>query len=100
MRRQESQACRALVKSTVPAHIRQCACLLPKAVTDPRTPVIVGAAQVTPTGGAEGPIALAAPGASLRLAAKDSGAGERLLRRTDSVRHVATVCWPYSDEAG
>ena len=66
-------------------------------MTDPRTPVIVGAAQVTPTGGAEGPIALAVQ--ALRLAAKDSGAGERLLRRTDSVRHVATVCWPYSDEA-
>jgi len=65
---------------------------------DPRTPVIVGAAQLTPTEGAPaGPIALAVQ--ALRLAADDSGAGDRLLRRADAVGHVATICWPYSDEA-
>lgn len=65
---------------------------------DPRTPVIVGAAQLAPPDGApDGPIALAVE--ALRLAAQDSGAGERLLRRADSVGHVATVCWPYTDEA-
>jgi acetyl-CoA C-acetyltransferase len=65
---------------------------------EPRTPVIVGAAQLAPPeGAAEGPIALAAE--ALRLAAEDSGAGERLLTRADAVGHVATVCWPYTDEA-
>ena len=64
---------------------------------DPRTPVIVGAGQVNGGGGSDGPIALAVR--ALRLAAEDSGAGERLLRRADSCRHVASVCWPYTDEA-
>jgi acetyl-CoA C-acetyltransferase len=65
---------------------------------DPRTPVIVGAAQLAPSGGAaEGPIALAVQ--ALRLAAQDSGAGERLLSRADAVGHVATLSWPYGDEA-
>jgi acetyl-CoA C-acetyltransferase len=66
--------------------------------TDPRTPVIVGAAQVAPPdGAAEGPISLAAR--ALRLAADDSGVGESLLRKADAAGHVATLCWPYSDEA-
>jgi acetyl-CoA C-acetyltransferase len=64
---------------------------------DPRTPVIVGAAQVTRDGGADGPIALAVE--ALRLAAQDSGAAESLLKRADSCRHVATLSWPYTDEA-
>ncbi len=65
---------------------------------DPRTPVIVGAAQLAPhEGGGAGPIALAAE--ALRLAAIDSGAGEALFRRADAVGHVATICWPYTDEA-
>jgi acetyl-CoA C-acetyltransferase len=65
---------------------------------DPRTPVIVGAGQVSGDG-ADGPIALAVR--ALRLAADDAGpsAGERLIRRADSCRHVATICWPYTDEA-
>jgi acetyl-CoA C-acetyltransferase len=65
---------------------------------DPRAPVIVGAAQLAPPdGAAEGPIALAVR--ALRMAADDSGAGERLLARADAVGHVATICWPYGDEA-
>jgi acetyl-CoA C-acetyltransferase len=66
---------------------------------DPRTPVIVGAAQLAPVEGAvEGPIALAVQ--ALRLAAQDSGAGDRLLARAEAMGHVATLCWPYGDEAG
>jgi acetyl-CoA C-acetyltransferase len=65
---------------------------------EPRTPVIVGVAQIAPPdGAADGPIALAVR--ALRLAAQDSGAGERLLTRADAVGHVATLCWPYGDEA-
>jgi acetyl-CoA C-acetyltransferase len=67
------------------------------ATMDPRTPVIVGAGQVSGDGGSEGPIALAVR--ALRLAAEDSGTGDVLLRRADSCRHVATVCWPYTDES-
>lgn len=64
---------------------------------DPRTPVIVGAAQVTRDAGDDGPIAL---GVEAALdAAKDSVAGEAILRSADSCRHVATLCWPYTDEA-
>jgi acetyl-CoA C-acetyltransferase len=65
---------------------------------EPRTPVIVGAGQVS-GGGEAGPIALAAH--ALRAAAEDAGgeAGAGLLRRADSARHVATICWPYTDEA-
>jgi acetyl-CoA C-acetyltransferase len=65
---------------------------------DPRTPVIVGTAQLAPADGVpEGPIALATQ--ALRMAAEDSGAGEGLLRRADAAGHVATICWPYTDEA-
>jgi acetyl-CoA C-acetyltransferase len=67
-------------------------------VIDPRTPVIVGAAQLAPAErDADGPIALAVQ--ALRLAGADSGAGDKLLERADAVGHVATVCWPYTDEA-
>lgn len=68
------------------------------ALTDPNAPVIVGVGQVNrPPQSLDGPIALAAE--ALRLAAEDSGAGDKLLRRADSLRHVATTCWPYGDEA-
>jgi acetyl-CoA C-acetyltransferase len=63
---------------------------------DPRTPVIVGAGQVS-RDGRDGPIALAVE--ALRLAAEDTGVGDALLRKADSCRHVATLCWPYTDEA-
>lgn len=65
---------------------------------DPRAPVIVGAAQLAPAGGAtDGPIALAS--SALRLAAEDTGVGEGLIRRAGALGHVATICWPYRDEA-
>lgn len=66
---------------------------------DPRAPVIVGIGQVVqrPGDGASlDPIGLAVE--ALRRAGVDSGTGDKLLRRADSVRHVATTCWPYSDE--
>jgi acetyl-CoA C-acetyltransferase len=71
---------------------------VPEAVSqiDARTPVIVGAGQVT-RDGADGPIALAVE--ALRLAAADAGAGDALIRKADSSRHVATLGWPYADEA-
>ncbi len=62
--------------------------------------MIVGAGQVVQRPGegeARDPIALAVD--ALRAAARDSGAGDALLCRADSVRHVATVCWQYRDEA-
>jgi acetyl-CoA C-acetyltransferase len=65
---------------------------------DPRAPVIVGAAQLaSPAGAPDGPIGLAVE--ALRRAAQDSGSGEQLLRRADAVGHVATLSWPYTDEA-
>jgi acetyl-CoA C-acetyltransferase len=67
---------------------------------DPRTPVIVGAGQVTQRPGdgvARDPIGLAVE--ALRRAGRDSGAGDALLRRADSARHVATSGWMYRDEA-
>ena len=62
--------------------------------------MIVGAGQVVQRpddGEGRDPIALAVD--ALRAAAADSGAGDELLRRADSVRHVATLCWQYRDEA-
>src|SRR2546428_12302802 len=70
------------------------------ATIDPRTPVIVGAGQVVQRPADDersDPIELAL--AALRRAAADSGAGEQLLRRADSVRHVASTGWLYRDEA-
>jgi acetyl-CoA C-acetyltransferase len=68
---------------------------------DPRAPVIVGAGQVTHRekngGAAAEPVALAAR--ALRAAAQDSGAGETLLRRAESVRCVAITSWRYPDAA-
>lgn len=68
---------------------------------DPRTPVIVGAAQVLfrDQSGEEPrePVALMVD--VLRAAAADSGAGERLLRRAQSLRCVPVIGWPYEDVA-
>ena len=66
---------------------------------DPHTPVIVGAGQIVqrPGDGDLDPIGLAVE--AVRRAGDDSGTGDRLLRRADSLRHVATTCWTYRDEA-
>ncbi len=68
---------------------------------DPRAPVIVGAGQAIqrPNGfeSSQDPVSLAV--AALRSAGEDSGAGEKLLRGADSIGHVATISWPYQDEA-
>ena len=66
---------------------------------DPRTPVIVGAGQIVqrPGEGDLDPIELAVE--AVRRAGDDSGTGDGLLRRADSMRHVATTCWTYRDEA-
>ena len=61
------------------------------------TPVIVGAGQVIQRDGDRDPVALAVQAS--RAAAQDSGAGDALLTRADSIGHVATVSWPYTDEA-
>jgi acetyl-CoA C-acetyltransferase len=68
---------------------------------DPRTPVIVGAGQVLsrdlPEEEPREPVTLIVE--ALRRACQDSGAGERLLRRADSVRCVPVIGWPYGDAA-
>lgn len=71
------------------------------ALLDPRTPVIVGAGQVrhrpAPDGELPDPATLAVR--ALWQAATDSGAGDELLRRADSVRCVASAAWQYRDQA-
>lgn len=68
---------------------------------DPRTPVIVGAAQVVRHDLSDErlcePVALIVQ--ALRQAGEDSGAGDRLLRRADSVRCVPVIGWHYADAA-
>ncbi len=67
---------------------------------DPRTPVIVGAGQVThrrSDAEAVEPVTLAVR--ALRAAGQDSGAGDALLRRAESVRCVAITSWQYRDAA-
>jgi len=68
---------------------------------DPRTPVIVGAGQLSyrhrPGGELLDPMALAAE--ALRIAGHDSGTGDALLRRADSVRCVPSTSWQYRDQA-
>ena len=68
---------------------------------EPRTPVIVGAGQVVRHEPADAescePVRMMVD--SLRLAAEDSGGGERLLRQADSVRCVPVIGWPYGDAA-
>jgi acetyl-CoA C-acetyltransferase len=72
---------------------------------DPQTPVIVGAGQVTHRPGTDGqrvePVALAvrALRAAGRDSGPDSGTGEALLRRAESVRCVAITSWQYRDAA-
>ncbi len=66
---------------------------------DPRTPVLVGAGQLThradPAAGYPEPVVLIAQ--ALRNAAADSGTGDRLLCAADSIRSVAVTCWQYRD---
>ena len=63
-----------------------------------RAPVIVGVGQVIGRDGdSDEPLALALE--ALRLAGEDSGAGDTLLRRADSVRCVPTTGWPYTNQA-
>ncbi len=67
---------------------------------DPNTPVLVGGGQVLARDEDEErsePVALMVR--ALRAAAEDSGAGEGLLRRADSVRCVPVVGWHYRDAA-
>jgi acetyl-CoA C-acetyltransferase len=68
---------------------------------DPRTPVIVGAGQLShrhrPGGELLDPMALAAE--ALRIAGHDSETGDTLLRRADSVRCVPSTSWQYRDQA-
>jgi acetyl-CoA C-acetyltransferase len=66
---------------------------------DPRTPVIVGVAQTLrrpedpPT--ASAPVDMMAE--TVRLAAADSGAGDVILARTQSVRVPSVLSWRYTD---
>ncbi|MQY22182.1 crotonase/enoyl-CoA hydratase family protein [Nocardia macrotermitis] len=65
---------------------------------DPTTPVLVGVGQVvqrTPDPQYRDPAALAVQ--ALRQAARDTGAGEGLLRQTDAVFAVACASWQYRD---
>lgn len=66
---------------------------------DPRTPVIVGAGQLThrDPGEIAEPISLITRAA--RAAYEDAGAAPALMRATRSVRAVATAGWPYRDAA-
>src|SRR3954463_12996555 len=64
---------------------------------DPRTPVVVGAAQLSHHGDPGEPLALAVEAA--RAAGEDSGTGDALLRAADSVRCVPTTCWHYRDQS-
>ena len=73
----------------------------PGVTIDPRTPVIVGAGQVlrhdVPGEESCEPVALITE--ALWRAGEDSGTGERLLRRADSVRCVPVIGWHYRDAA-
>jgi acetyl-CoA C-acetyltransferase len=66
---------------------------------DPRAPVIVGAAQVVRHEGNDECDPAAMIVEALRAASQDSGAGERLLLRADSVRCVPVLGWRYGDAA-
>jgi acetyl-CoA C-acetyltransferase len=63
---------------------------------DPRTPVVVGAAQLSHHGDPVEPLALAVEAA--RAAGEDSGTGDALLRAADSFRCVPTTCWHYREQ--
>jgi acetyl-CoA C-acetyltransferase len=66
---------------------------------DPRAPVLVGAGQVvhrhSSVGQLREPLSLIEE--AMRAAADDSGVGERILRRADSVGCVPTASWIYRD---
>lgn len=65
---------------------------------DPRTPVLVGAGQITqrtPDSGYGDPASLAVT--ALRRAADDTGADADLLKRADAVFAVASTSWQYRD---
>src|SRR3954470_1633721 len=64
---------------------------------DPRTPVVVGAAQLSHHADPVEPLALAVEAA--RAAGADSGTGDALLRAADSFRCVPTTCWHYRDQS-
>lgn len=68
---------------------------------NPRSPVIVGAGQVVQRPDAADPAAdpITLATEALRAAGADSDTADELLRRADSVGHVATLSWPYHDEA-
>ena len=64
---------------------------------DPRTPVVVGAGQLSHHGDPVEPLALSVEAA--RAAGEDSGTGDALLRAADSYRCVPTTCWHYRDQS-
>jgi acetyl-CoA C-acetyltransferase len=69
---------------------------------DPRLPVIVGVGQTVrkPTGSVAGlPSPPEMMADALRLAAEDSGAGERLLAEADSLQCVEAMSWRAPDPA-
>jgi acetyl-CoA C-acetyltransferase len=70
-------------------------------VLDPRTPVLVGVGQVTirPGAGDVCPEPAVLMGQAARLAGEDSGSGDVLLRRADSVQVVQLLSWRYSNPA-
>ena len=68
-------------------------------MSDDRTPILVGAGQLTqrdvaPDQALE-PVAMMA--AVARAAADDAGAGPALLRRVDALAVVNVFCWPYAN---
>jgi acetyl-CoA C-acetyltransferase len=68
---------------------------------DPRTPVLVGAGQLTRHPSADELATVDEPATmmaeALRRAAEDSGARDRLLKSADSVRVVELLSWHYAD---
>jgi acetyl-CoA C-acetyltransferase len=65
------------------------------ATADERTPILVGAGQVTATEadpGVEPPDLIAT---AARLAADDAGGGRRLLLAVDTLATANVLCWPY-----
>ena len=70
---------------------------------DPRLPVVVGVGQLVRRPRPEDVPSLAEPAdmmvEALRLAAADSGAGDALLQRADSIRIVDLLSWRYANPA-
>lgn len=69
---------------------------------DPRTPVIVGAGQITHRLQPDA-LKLAEPaaliGRAVRAAAEDSGAADEILKAADSIRCAGVLAWQYRDVA-